>query len=92
MYTFQTELADVNQMHIDIQIEIGDFAKFADFFFDGVSADLHMQNRIKEAQSSTLSAHQQVSSVCKQLDDLSKQLKVKIEMAYSEREHLVIEA
>lgn len=92
MSRFKTELADVNQMHIDIQIEIGDFAKFADFFFDGIFADLHMQNRIKEAQSSALSAQRQVASVCQQLDDLSKQLKVKIEMAYSKREHLVIEA
>ncbi|WP_172674857.1 hypothetical protein [Cellulosilyticum ruminicola] len=51
-----------------------------------------MKNRIKEAKSSALAAKQQVTSICKQLDDLSRQLKTKIEIAYSEREHLVIEA
>ncbi len=44
--TFNTELADINLSHITV--EIGGFLSFADFFFDGLIADLTVQSKISK--------------------------------------------
>lgn len=43
------ELLDVNEV-IDVDLEIDDFLKLADYFFDGIVADCMVQSKIKEAQ------------------------------------------
>jgi hypothetical protein len=47
--TFGRELNDVN-MVCDLNLNVGDFLSFADFFFDGVVADWLVQDRINEAR------------------------------------------
>lgn len=37
------------QLPADYRMEIGNFATFADFFFDGVFADLYMQSKIMQS-------------------------------------------
>ena len=37
------------QLPADYRMQIGDFATFADFFFDGVFADLYMQSKIMQS-------------------------------------------
>lgn len=46
---FGRELADVREIQ-GLDIEIGDFLTFADFFFDGFLADIMVQSKIKQAQ------------------------------------------
>ena len=46
---FSRELSDVRDIH-GLDIEIGDFLTFADFFFDGFLADIMVQSKIREAQ------------------------------------------
>lgn len=46
---FQKELGDV-QIPLELQMEVGTFLSFADFFFDGLVADYLVQTRIKEAR------------------------------------------
>ena len=46
---FSRELSDVRE-HQGLDIEIGDFLTFADFFFDGLLADLMVQSKIRQAQ------------------------------------------
>jgi hypothetical protein len=46
---FGKELNDVN-MACDLNIEVGGFLSFADFFFDGVVADWLVQDRINDAR------------------------------------------
>lgn len=41
------ELQDI-QVPGELNIEIDGFAKFADYFFDGLIADWHVQNKINE--------------------------------------------
>ena len=46
---FQRELKDVGGT-LDLQVEIGDFLTFADFFLDGFVADYLVQNKISDAR------------------------------------------
>ena len=48
---FSQELSDVRDIQ-GLDIEIGDFLTFADFFFDGFLADIMVQSRIKRAMNS----------------------------------------
>lgn len=56
---FRTELADVGDIDIP-NIQIGEFATFADWFFDGLFADVFVQGRIHDAQNSVAHAGNQV--------------------------------
>lgn len=67
---FQKELADVNRF-TDIKVNIGAFAKFADFFFDGLFADWFVQSRINESISNVEDAHTRVKGI---LSDLNRNL------------------
>ncbi len=53
---FQKELRDVN----DLDIDIGGFLTFADFFFDGVIADWFVQSKIQKARKQVADAISQV--------------------------------
>lgn len=46
---FSRELSDVRDLQ-GLDIEIGDFLTFADFFFDGFFADIMVQSKIRQAQ------------------------------------------
>lgn len=46
---FSRELSDVRDLQ-GLNIEIGDFLTFADFFFDGFLADIMVQSKIRQAQ------------------------------------------
>ena len=46
---FGRELADVREIQ-GLDIEIGDFLTFADFFFDGFIADVMVQSKIRKAK------------------------------------------
>ena len=46
---FRTELADVQDIQ-GLDVQIGDFLTFADFFFDGFLADIMVQSKIKKGQ------------------------------------------
>ena len=47
---FSRELSDVRDLQ-GLNIEIGDFITFADFFFDGFIADMMVQSKIRRAQN-----------------------------------------
>jgi len=46
---FQKELSDVDSM-VDLNVDMGDFLTFADFFFDGLVADFMAQSKIADAR------------------------------------------
>ena len=47
---FRKELSDVNG-NFNLQLNVGGFLSFADFFFDGLVADYLVQSKIAEARS-----------------------------------------
>jgi len=57
---FQKELADADQ-RLNVSLDIGGFATFADYFFDGLIADWVVQSKIRNASSACSSVLSQVS-------------------------------
>lgn len=64
---FYRELEDVGG-HVDIDIEIGSFLTFADYFFDGLFADLTVQSRINDAKHRVRSTIDKVNSIMRRLE------------------------
>ena len=58
---YQEELADAGQ-RLAVSLEIGDFSKFADYFFDGLIADWIVQSKIEKASSACSSVASQVAA------------------------------
>ena len=63
---FQKELTDVENIP-EFRIETGDFLTFADYFFDGLLADLLVQSRINNAKNQIDNAIQRVKYILAQL-------------------------
>jgi hypothetical protein len=63
---FGKELNDVN-MACNLNIDVGGFLSFADFFFDGVIADWLVQDKINEA-------HRQVDDAIRRVQEILRQL------------------
>ena len=72
--TFQKELQDVN-MHTNVVIDIGEFLRFADYFFDGFIADWMVQGRIKDTLEAVENKEQHVVSILYSLNSSHNQLK-----------------
>ena len=66
--SFQQELRDVTSLE-GLQIDVGGFLTFADFFFDGVIADYLVQSKIVRARKQVMEAIEQVERI---LDSLRK--------------------
>lgn len=86
---FRTELADV-RISSDVQIEIGGFAKFADFFFDGLIADWFMQSKINASQESVRKVDGQVRHVLSKLADMERRESDSIREIEAELDSLVV--
>ena len=63
---FSRELNDVN-MACNLNIDIGDFLSFADYFFDGFVVDWVVQDRINNAKRQVEEAIRRTESIVNQL-------------------------
>ena len=63
---FSKELQDVTYMS-GVDFGIGDFAIFADFFFDGMLADFYVQSKINEARRQVDEASRRVEKILSRL-------------------------
>ena len=63
---FQNELRDVADLQ-GLDVHIGDFLTFADFFWDGFIADIMVQSRINEARKKIAAAIERTDSVVRSL-------------------------
>ena len=70
MQRFQKELSDVNG-NFNLQLNVGGFLSFADFFFDGFLADYLVQSKITDARRQVDDAIVKVSRI---LEDLKRSL------------------
>lgn len=86
---FRTELADV-RMEKDIKIDIGSFAKFADFFFDGLLADWCMQTQIDTSRANVEQVERQVEDVITRLRVLEDNQTANILQLETDLENLVL--
>ncbi len=63
---FRDELADIQDLQY-VNIDIGGFLTFADFFFDGFLADFFVQSKIRDAQYKVSEAISRVEDILRAL-------------------------
>lgn len=69
MSRFQRELADV-RARVELDIDIGEFETFADFFFDGLIFDWVVQSRINASLERTRQVHSLIARTLEELAGL----------------------
>ena len=85
---FRTELADVRQLQVP-SIQIGEFATFADYFFDGIFSDWYVQSSIKTAQEGVSEVHMKLTAALRDLEAASQDLNDQQASLKREREELL---
>ena len=85
---FRTELADVSQLQVP-SIQIGEFATFADYFFDGIFSDWYVQSSIKTAQEGVSEVYMKLTDALCTLTDASQDLNDQQASLKREREELL---
>lgn len=86
---FKSELADV-RINYDIRFETDGFAKFADFFFDGLIADWYMQSKIDNSYESIANVKNQVESTIFKLQQIENEGKQYLERLENELKNIII--
>lgn len=86
---YRTELADVN-MDTEIRLEIGDFLRFADFFFDDIFSGITVLDRIVSAQQQLSTAENRVLDIQQRLSDSLEHFREEAENLRRQRETLVV--
>ena len=85
---FRTELSDVRDMELP-QVQIGEFATFADYFFDGFFMDWMVQSKIQDAQEGVSEVHVRVLNALRNLEQMDQELAGRQAGLESERKELL---
>jgi hypothetical protein len=85
---FKRELADV-QKNVDIQIDIGELASFADFFFDGLIVDWIVQSKIEDSLLRSKQAKDTIVRAVAELENLQKTTRSKVSDLQEQRARLI---
>lgn len=88
---FATELTDVN-VSSSITIDIGGFAKFADFFFDGFISDWVVQSSIHDSQASVRDVREEVHMVLHKLTNMQDHDKEELSTLEDELSQMILNA
>jgi len=88
---FHRELMDVGG-YMDIQLNIGSFLTFADFFFDGLFSDLAVQSRISDAENRVMDTKHKVNNILIKLKEELEEIVNKVNNISGERLKIVEQA
>jgi hypothetical protein len=88
MSQFERELADVKN-NIDIEINIGGFESFADFFLDGLIIDWIVQSKIVESLEKSRRAKKRIAKAVTELEEQGNILQNKIFEHQEKRAQLI---
>lgn len=88
---FKTELADV-AVYANIQVNVDGFMRFADYFFDGLFADLMVLDRISSAQEQTANVKRQVENAISRLRDIRRRAEEEAAAADKALDELIMKA
>ncbi|MCG0276244.1 MAG: hypothetical protein L5655_08830 [Thermosediminibacteraceae bacterium] len=91
LHKLERELKDVGRFQ-NLDIDIGSFATFADFFFDGLIADWVVHSRIRQSQENTRQVLEEVKQVIRELSDALQETEKEIDRILYERQELVKKA
>ncbi len=89
--TFKHELADVANIQV-YDIEIGSFATFADYFFDGLLADWFVQNKISDSLDNVCQCKSQITTILSRLNAQLKSEELKLQKVQDEIKQLIEQA
>ena len=87
---FKTELADIT-IHTDLQMNISEFLKFADFFFDSLFVDWMVLDKINQSQTQVLNTRQQIEEVLFKLDGMMDAARQKQSLEKEKLEKLILD-
>ncbi|MCP4709488.1 MAG: hypothetical protein GY869_12750 [Planctomycetes bacterium] len=85
---FQRELADVGG-RVEIDMEIGSFNKFADYFFDGLIFDWVVQSKIAKSLENTEDMQKKLEGIVGKLERSRKEVETRVEKIGEERRRLL---
>lgn len=85
---FRTELADVGNLDLP-NVQIGEFATFADYFFDGLFSDWYVQSSIKTAQEGVSEVRMKLAAALRTLDETEQSFAVRRAALEQERANLL---
>jgi hypothetical protein len=88
---FKRELTDV-QKKIDLKIDIGELASFADFFFDGLIIDWLVQSKIEASLEQSKKAQKMIVQAVKEIEDLKKGTQRQRDALNEKQAHLIEQA
>lgn len=85
---FRRELADL-ESRVEIDIQMGAFETFADYFFDGLIADWIVQSKIRNSLNRTIEMRRHVKTTVNTLQREVKQAEGKAERIKEKRQKLI---
>jgi len=89
---FKTELADVGSIHVEMQVSIDGFLRFADYFFDNLFTDWAVRDKIKTAQSQVNDTIFQIHGVLNRLNSMMATDQSEWKKLHDELDELVLNA
>lgn len=91
MSRFRRELLDIQQV-VNIQIDIGEFTSFADYFFDGLIVDWVVQSKIENALAQATQTQQTVRQAVENLKGMKNAAIKKLSDWQEKRSQKIIQA
>lgn len=88
---FKTELADVH-VHLDVQIRLDEFTRFADYFFDGLFVDWTVRDQIKRSQAAIDQTYGDIQRLLDRLRAMDESAEARRRQFQTELDELVIAA
>jgi len=87
---FEAELADVQgPLRESLEVEVGEFLTFADYFFDGLIADLSVQSKISRTQIVVEREFKRIDALRCGLDPVLERVKSDLASAETARRDLI---
>lgn len=89
---FKTELADVGSIHVEMQVNIDGFLRFADYFFDNLFTDWAVMDRISQSKTQVDNTARQIQNVLCRLDSMMAQDQTEWKKLHDESERIITDA
>ena len=88
---FKTELTDVT-VEAELQVSIDGFLQFADFFFDGLFADLAVMDHIHESQEKVRRTWSEIQDVLSRLADMQAETEKELDVEQEQIAQITVDA
>ncbi len=90
---FGGELKDVfHDLQLQVNMDIGEFNRFGDIFFDNIISDYLAQQKINKALANVTFTRQQVEQIMRQLEQEKGNIKSKMEQLENQRKEIILKA